>query len=219
MPKQHIVAQGDCISSIAVAHGMKPQDLWDAPQNEALRQARPHGHALAPRDVVVIPDLVEARFDGKALDRKHKFVRKGIPERLELVLHDEDGKPRADLDYSLELPDESVLEGKTDAAGMIVVDLDPRVRRATLHLGPPELAESHVLRLGGVDPVSTPSGLQHRLHNLGYACGAGSDGGSSEELDEAVRDALAAFQSDAGLEVTGELCDRTKAALEERYGS
>lgn len=213
MPKQHTVAQGDCISSIAVAHGMKPEDLWNAPENEALRKARPHGHALAPRDVVVIPDLVEARFEGKALDRKHKFVRKGIPERLELVLHDEDGKPRADLDYRIELPDESVLEGKTDAEGRIVADLDPRVRRATLRLGAPDFAEIHELRLGGVDPVTTPSGLQHRLRNLGYACEG------SGELDDATRQALAAFQSDAGLEVTGELCDRTKAALEERYGS
>jgi hypothetical protein len=213
MPKRHTVAQGDCISSIAVAHGMKPEDLWNAPENEALRQTRPHGHALAPRDVVVIPDLAEATFEGKALDRRHKFVRKGIPERLRLVLQDEDGKPRADLDYQLELPDESLIEGKTGADGVIEADLDPRVRRATLRVGAPDFAEVHELQLGGVDPVTTPSGLQHRLQNLGYGCE------SSGELDDATRGALAEFQSDAGIEITGECCDRTKAALEERYGS
>lgn len=213
MPKRHVVAQGDCISSIAAAHGLGPEDLWNAPENEALRGTRPHGHALAPRDVVVIPDRDEARFEGKALDRSHKFVRKGIPERLEVALHDEDGKPRADLDYQIELPDESIIEGKTGADGLIVIDLDPRVRRATLRVGPPERVEVHELQLGGVDPVTTPTGLQHRLQNLGYACP------SSGEYDDATRSALASFQSDAGLPLTGECCDRTKAALEERYGS
>ena len=57
--------------------------------------------------------------------------------------------------------------------------------------------------------------MQARLKNLGYY-GGRTD---SDELDEATRAALVAFQTDHELPVTGLIDDETKAALKKRHGS
>lgn len=213
MAKEHRVSQGDCVSSIAAANYMLPETIWDAPENEALKAERPHGNALAPGDVVVVPAPTE-RIESAAVDQKHRFVRKAVREKVTLVLLDEDGEPRADLDYQVELGGEHpLIEGKTDGDGKLELDLPPRVRSGTLRLEAPDFAEEHELVFGGIDPITTVRGLQHRLENLGYACTP------TGKLDDATLLAIQSFQSDADLEVSGEVCDQTRGALEERYGS
>lgn len=213
MPKEHRVAQGDCISSIAAKHFMSPELVWDAADNEALRGDRPHGNALAPGDVVVVPDPTE-RVESAAVDQKHRFVRKGVREKITLVLQDEDGEPRAQLAYQIDLGgDHPLVEGETDGDGKLEFKLPPNVRSATMKLEAPDFEEEHELVFGGVDPITTVRGQQHRLKNLGYACEP------TGKLDDDTTLAIQSFQSDADLDVTGELCDQTRAALEERYGS
>lgn len=213
MAKNHKVAQGDCVSSIAAANGMLPETIWDASENEALREERPHFNALAPGDVVVVPDPTE-RIEEAAVDSAHRYVRKGIAEKIKLVLHDEDGEPRKDLDYQVELEgDRPLIEGKTDGDGALEFSIPPKMRKGTLRLGAPDFEEEHDLEFGNVDPISTIRGVQHRLENLGYGV---KDTG---ELDADTIVAIQSFQSDAELDVTGELCDETRAKLEERYGS
>ena len=213
MPKEHRVSQGDCVSSIAAANFMTPETIWDASENEGLKADRPHGNALAPGDVVVVPDPTE-RVESAAVDQKHRFVRKAVKEKLTLVLLDEDGEPRAELDYQVELGgDHPRIEGTTDGDGKLELELPPRVRSGTLRLEAPDFEEEHELVFGGVDPITTVRGLQHRLQNLGYACEP------TGELDDATKLSIQSFQSDAELEVSGEACDQTRAKLEERYGS
>ncbi|MCA9705159.1 MAG: peptidoglycan-binding protein [Myxococcales bacterium] len=214
MPKKVRISQGDCVSSLAATHGMLPETIWDAPDNEALRQDRPHGNALAPGDVVVVPDPSE-RIHEAAVDRKHRYVRKGVPEKLRLVLHDEAGEPRTGLAYQVEFAGGTpMVEGTTDGDGAAEFVLPAREARATLRLCPEDRpVEEHELRFGGVDPITTVTGVQHRLYNLGYGCPTGG------RLDDATRAAILSFQSDAELTVTGELDDATRSALEERYGS
>jgi hypothetical protein len=215
MPKSHTVRQGECISSIALSYGMLPQSLWEADENEALREQRTHPNALAPGDVVTIPDPENQIFE-LATGAAHKFLRKGIPEEFTLVLEDEDGKPRKDLPYVVELAgSDTPIEGTTDGSGMLKFPLHPHVRSATLTLKVGEkhdIDEVHELRFGGVDPVETLRGVQHRLRNLGYYC---EETGVDDFLTE---DALLAFQSDHKLDVTGEIDDKTRDALRKRYG-
>lgn len=213
MPKQVKISSGDCVSSIAARHGMLPETIWDDADNDALRRERPHGNALAPGDVVVVPDPTE-RIHEAAVDERHRYVRKGVPEKIRIVLHDEEGEPRAELDYRVEFAGKTpTVEGKTADDGVVEFVLPASESRGTLRLGAPEYEEEHALQFGGVDPVTTVRGVQHRLRNLGYACEANG------ELDDATVGALMAFQSDAELTMTGECCDDTRAALEERYGS
>lgn len=214
MPKTIKISQGDCVSSIAAAHGMLPETIWDAPENEQLKAERPHWNALAPGDVLVVPDPKEKIHDA-AVDNRHRFVRKGVPEKIKLVLHDEEGKPRAELPYQVEFKgDVPLIEGQTADDGVIEFVLPPTQTKATLRLGEaPDWEEEHDLHFGGVDPITTVHGVQHRLRNMGYACEPTGD------LDDATVDALMSFQSDADLTVSGECCDDTRSALEERYGS
>lgn len=210
---EHRVSQGDCLSSIAAAHGLVPEKIWDAPENEGLRDERAHFNALAPGDTVVVPDLTE-RVEEAAVDKKHRYVRKAVTEAVSLVLLDEEGKPRTELEYRVQLDgrDEPV-EGTTCGEGRIEFSMPPRTRKATLLLGAPDFEEEHTLDFGGVDPVETLHGVQHRLRNLGYGVEP------SGELDHATTLAIQSFQSDAELSVTGELCDETRAKLAEVYGS
>jgi hypothetical protein len=71
------------------------------------------------------------------------------------------------------------------------------------------------LAIGGLGPVEEADGAHARLVNLGYApppaLGApGPDPRTS---------ALAGFQRDQGLDVTGELDEPTQAAIVRAYGS
>ncbi len=196
-----------------MANGMLPETIWDASENEALREDRQHLNALAPGDPLIIPDPTECVFEG-GVDQRHKFKRKGQKEEITLVLKDEDGEFRKELAWQVELPGGyDLIEGETADDGKIEFTLPAHVRDGKLRLGAPDFEELHVLRFGAVDPITTPRGLQHRLDNLGYAIK------TNGKLDAATKDAIMAFQSDADLPLTGELCASTQAALEERYGS
>jgi len=211
MPKSHTVRQGECISSIALSYGMLPKSLWEADENKGLREQRSHMNALTPGDVVTIPDPENQIFE-LATGAVHKFLRKGIPEEFKIVLEDEEGKPRKELPYVVEFPgNDAPIEGTTAADGMIKFPLHPHVRSATLRLGEDKL-EVHEIRFGAVDSVETLRGVQHRLRNLGYYCE------ETGEHDFLTEDALLAFQSDQKLDVTGEIDDKTRDALRERYG-
>ncbi len=198
---------------------MLPETIWNAGENEGLRENRPHFNALAPGDALIIPDPTECVFEG-GVDQRHKFKRKGQTEDITLVMKDEDGEPRKDLEWQVTLPGGfDPIEGQTGDDGKIEFTLPAMVKQGMLRVGAPDRVEApdfeeeHVLRFGGVDPITTPRGLQHRLENLGYAVK------TNGKLDAATKDAIMAFQSDADLPLTGELCASTQAALEERYGS
>ena len=62
-------------------------------------------------------------------------------------------------------------------------------------------------------PAGDPKGAQIRLQNLGYRSGE-----ATGTLDADTRKAIASFQSDAGLPVTGVLDKATAAKLTETHG-
>ena len=73
---------------------------------------------------------------------------------------------------------------------------------------------SLTLRLGYLEPVDTVRGVQSRLNNLGYPCGA-EDGVLNEETQEALRH----FQRDYGLPATGQEDEATRAKLKDVHRS
>lgn len=206
MSKQHQVRQGECISSIAFDHGFAPSTLWDHESNADLRELRGDPFVLLPGDVVFIPDQRQTTTTVET-GKLHRFVRRAVPERLKLRLL-RYGTPRKNLAYVLEV-DGVALDGQTDGDGQINHPIPPNARRAVLILGEDE---RHELLLGHVDPVSEESGVEARLRNLGYL----APGAAGEE---ALRDAVEAFQAANELEPTGDVDDDLRDTLAFVHGS
>lgn len=206
---KHIVRAGESVESIAFAHGLFWQTVWDAPENAGLREQREHPNLLAVGDEVFVP----ARRRGEvkaATGRRHVFRRRGVPAKLRVQLC-EHGEPRAGLAYTVACEGVTV-DGETDAQGWVDCWLPPDTRRGELRLA--LSGEVYAFDIGVVGPSTSVAGVQARLRNLGYLGGP-----LSGEFDDATRTALQGFQGDNELDATGELDEATVEALRAAHGS
>lgn len=199
----HTVKQGDSIPSIAYAAGLSPDTVWDHPNNQDLKKLRKNMNVLLPGDQVFVPEKRRKTETG-ATDRKHKFLRKGVPSRIRVQLFDVE-TPRASQAYELEVGG-TVYRGTTDDKGTLEEWVPPDAREAHLTIGDDQAV--FVLKLGHLDPMDELAGAQKRLTNLGYPCGE-----QPGQMDDATHDALRSFQRRFRLKETGEFDDDTKARL------
>lgn len=207
---EYSVVQGECLSSIALETGFFYETLWNHAGNSALKQKRKSPHVLLEGDKVHVPE-VRLKEENGATEKRHRFRRRGVPSRLKLQVKDHLGKPRAGAAFLLDV-DGNKQSGKLDGNGFLDVAISPNARRANLNVENGQ--EEFDLTLGGTDPISELTGVQHRLNNLGYACGF-PDG----EMNEQTVMALIKFQQENGLEDTGEPDAPTRDKLEELHKS
>lgn len=203
------VKQGDCISSIAFEHGFFPDTLWNHPNNKLLKEKRKDPNVLMPGDVVFIPDKQIKELQ-EPTNEVHKYRVKGVPAKLSLRFLI-GGEPRRSEPYTLDI-DGVRTDGQTDSDGNIRISIPPNAKKGTLLLGAGEKQTRYDLHLGQLDPVDEISGAQKRLNNLGFKCGR-ADGSLNPETKQALR----AFQAFAGLPVTGDLDEATKAKLRQAH--
>jgi N-acetylmuramoyl-L-alanine amidase len=206
----YVVQQGDCMSSIAYENGFSWETLWNHADNAQLKQKRKNPNVLLEGDLLTIPPLTLKQVAG-ATEKRHRFKRKGVPEKLRIKLLDEFDQPRANLDYIIVIDGDS-RRGKTNGGGELIERIPPGAREGKLILGEDQ-AEKINLNLGSLDPVSAMSGVKARLANLGFYRGA-IDG----TLDKAALQALRDFQTKQGLQVTGAADDATRQKLLEVHG-
>ncbi|MEO6755582.1 MAG: peptidoglycan-binding protein [Chthoniobacteraceae bacterium] len=242
MPIDYEIVQGDCIDSIAMKYGFFPDTLWNHGSNAGLKQVRKDPNVLFPGDKLFIPDIQIREVD-KAVEKKHRFRRKGIPAKLHLRFlkpkdppppkeetasaGDEsnyvDPDPAADAKLEMEpianaafrlvVDGVEITKGQTDGDGCVKISIPPDAQDGIFTFYPGTPKERVIpLSLGGMDPVDTIIGARKRLCNLGYACN------TVNELTPELKDALASFQRDNDLKVTGELNDETKAKLKDKHG-
>lgn len=204
MTIRHTVRPGDSVSRLAERHGLAPETIWEHPDNEALRGRRERMDVLLPGDVVVIPAR-RSKTVSCALDRVHRFRRRGVPMRFEIQLFDERGDPRRDVAYVL-IVDGVEHAGRTDSHGHLSQYIANGARRGRLLLD--GSAEDLVLDFGHLDPIDALSGVQQRLTNLGFTCT--QDEGA---LGTATRAALLRFQVLVGLTPSGDLDDATREEI------
>ncbi len=240
----HKVVSGDCIHSIADAYGHFWETVWSHPDNSGLRRKRDTPAVLQPDDQVVVPDIrVESesaatdkkhRFRRRGVpiilrivvkkaksdeEAKTSAIEERDPEALDLEEEDQDEEllpeePWPNVEYLLRYQGTD-LQGFTDIEGMVEISLPPSVKRAKLIVSPGTRDEMTIpIEVGGLNPISTLSGVKQRLRNLGYGL---SD--IDEEEDIELRDAIRAFQRDHGLEVTGELSDPLRNTILSEHGS
>jgi hypothetical protein len=203
------VQPGDCLESIAYEHGFFWETLWNHPDNASLKQSRQAPNILLAGDQVAVPPL-RPKNEAGATETRHRFKRKGVPSKLEMVLKDKD-KPRAGVPYVLEVEGQS-FSGQTDAQGVLRQRIPPDARTGRLIVGR-DRREIYPLQLGQLDPVSEISGVQARLANLGFYAGA-VDG----QMNPATAQALKAFQAKHNLPVNGQLNEATGQQLKQAHG-
>lgn len=212
----YTVKQGDSLISIAHDKGFRDwRSIWDHRGNAALREQRIDPQVLLAGDEVFIPEK-EPRSFSCDTEKRHRFQLKAQPCVFCVYLRDEMEAPYAGHRYALTIEGRK-MEGVTSSEGRVFHPIRPTDRRGQLELWRNKDDPSDVcvwpVRVGGLDPIDSISGVQGRLNNLGYRAGA-ADG----TLNEATRQALKDFQGSLGrTDPTGDLDDATRAALASRH--
>jgi hypothetical protein len=86
MPSEdHIVSDGECISSISFSRGFFWETIWNHGNNAELKSKRKDPNILKAGDVVHIPELT-IKEESCATEQTHKFKLKGVPAKLKLKL-------------------------------------------------------------------------------------------------------------------------------------
>lgn len=207
MAQQHTVRDGEDMATIAKQYGFFWETLWMHASNQSLRERRDDPFALAPGDVVAIPEKTPKHAVG-ATGQIHRFRRLGATTELHIQLFKGD-RPRAREAYQLDI-DGIHWEGRTDAEGVLVEEIPVDAENGVLTIGPD--AAVYELQLGRLPPLSEPEGMQARLNGLGFDCGR-EDG----TIDDKTKHALKSFQRWCGLEPTGALDEVTQARLQTSY--
>jgi hypothetical protein len=126
----------------------------------------------------------------------------------------QDDVPRKSAAWEVRVDGAVLASGKSDADGYIEFKLRPEVTAAELIVEAGTLKELRLpLALGGLDPITTVSGVKQRLYNLGFDCGD-----VSEEEHENFAAVAAAFQQAQGLQASGEVDDQTRDRLRTIHG-
>src|SRR5215204_836163 len=209
MARIHKVEPGECLSSIGFDTGFFPQTLWELPENAALREKRESPHILREGDEVYIPDL-RIKQQTAAINRRHRFKRKGVPEILRVRFLDELDEPRPGLKYELKIGG-LLRKGETDEGGWLEEWIPPDEMEASITIldetGETPIEEKYDVQLGRLNPSRDPDGIRARLENLGIDCG---------ETEEDLSMAISSFQNHYDdLDVTGVADEKTIAGLKE----
>lgn len=211
MSQIHIVKQGECLSSIADAYGLKSwRVIYDDPHNADFKAKRPNPNLIYPGDELYIPGI-SPKDESVATDQRHIFTATFPPTYLNLRIQDQDDQAFANARYSLAVGPVN-LEGTTDDDGWIHSLIPPWAELGNLKVWPVDGDEDTVIqwqmKLGHLNPIETVSGIKGRLNNLGYECGEIND-----DEDDDYTAAVMQFQGDNGLVVDGIVGPITRGAL------
>jgi N-acetylmuramoyl-L-alanine amidase len=207
---QHTVSQGESMASIAYDYGFADWHvIYDHANNAALREKRPKPELLFPGDEVFIPDREVKEFSANT-EQMHPF-KLDLPDTtmLKIVVRNERDEPLASMPYTLTLDTHLVRKGTTDGNGLLQEEIPVTAKEGVLEVHGYRLP----VHISHLDPIDETTGVQGRLHNLGYDAGP-IDGSLSDQTMEALR----AFQQDNGLTVNGQADGPTKSKLQEKYG-
>ncbi len=204
-----MVRQGDCLASIATQFQLPPEKIWNDPANAQLKATRDQ-NVLFPGDVLYVPEKSVPEFS-RATDAEHKFQVPSDKTKLAVRLIDANG-PRTNLPYNIAIDGGVLRQGTTNGAGLLIEPIPGDAQQAVLKVNGD--AETYSLTLGNLDPVTTLSGLQARLKNLGYY-----EGDVTGSLDPITIDAIGGYQKKNGLPQSGQSDAATQSSLKDAYGS
>ena len=214
MPRNHTVAQGECLSLIARKYGFRDyHTIYDDPANADFKKKRPNPDLIFPGDIIVIPDKVQ-KTETRGTGAVHTFSVPLTSRILRVALQDACWHRLANEPYQFSAGGQTG-NGNTDDSGILQETLPDGATQATL------IARGHtwVLDIAHLNPLDADtgdqgvSGAQGRLLNMSYDTGS-IDG----DLGPQTAASLKQFQQDNGLDVNGKLDDATRSKLIEVHG-
>lgn len=211
--KPYVIKQGDYLLKVAHLLGFDADEVWNA--NAELKALRKDPSLLKAGDVLFVPDEPKPKLRLNK-EETNAFVAR-VPA-VKLALHvAEEGEPLKNEKYVIEgLGDES--ERVTDGEGKLELTVPVHVREVIVRFV--KTGKRMKLAVGELDPPDTPSGARMRLTSLGFygAKLTGKDQYVAHD-EEALAQAVRAFQASKDLPVTGELDAATRDALVAEHGS
>ncbi len=210
--RPYVIRQGDYLTKLALAMGFDADAVWSHPDNQALREKRPDRNILHPGDVLRVPEPEAASLPQVSPNTGNRYKARVPTVDIELALRDGSNQPLANKAYQV-LGMGKPVQGTTDGDGLATFSVPVRLREVRVTLD----GSQHSFRVlvGDMDPVDEPSGVWKRLRHLGFL----AHDELAPESDEAVSEAVAAFQREAGLEPTGEVDQAMREALVRAHGS
>jgi N-acetylmuramoyl-L-alanine amidase len=213
----YTVKQGDCLSSLAADSGLESwKKIYNHANNSDFRQQRPDPNVIYPGDIVFVPDK-EIKEVPAASEVRHRFRYLRDFTLVRLRLTDNAGKPFSGKRFKLSVGSD-VFRGNTDSDGRIEQVISACAQAGKLVLwrqdGRDDDTVEWTLQLGALDPVEYLTGVQARLINLGFNCGA-IDG----VMGPKTRDAVKSFQAKYKLKVDGVPGPNTQSKLKQVHGS
>jgi Putative peptidoglycan binding domain len=206
----YVIRQGDHLTKLAARLGFDADEVWNDDANADLRKLRTDPHVLCAGDVLYVPEAKPPKWLSLQVGSVNRLVATVPKVKISLTLA-QGGKAIANEDcvvHGLPPPNEFT----TDGAGALSFDAPVDVEFVTLEF--PSLSLVRRMRIGHLDPVTEPSGVLQRLTNMGHVAPAALAAGGDQALSQALR----AFQSAQGLTVTGELDNATRKQLEDTHG-
>jgi len=212
----HVVRSGDCITSIAHAHGFLARTIWEAEENRDLVRLRKCGATLAVGDIVYIPARTIRRLTVQPGQRL-RIRRLGVPEMFRPRFLDARGQPRAGLAFIAHVRDANDtpladVSGVTNDTGHAVVRIPPDATFVEIDFLDDLFDGPHIFALGTLPPVDTAAGMISRLNGLGYDCGE-----VGSVVTERAAESLRRFRIHAGLAPEGGFDQLAQDALAQAF--
>jgi N-acetylmuramoyl-L-alanine amidase len=205
----YVIRQGDYLVKLAARMGFDAATVWGDPKNKALADLRGDMNILRPGDVIYLPDPVPPVWLPANVGATNVYTAEGATCEVTLTLQYA-GQPLVGASFTVEeLPGLGTLT--TGGGGNVTLTVPLNLVAVTLDF--PDLGVAQRLRIGHLDPLTTPSGQLGRLRNLGFA----ADGAFDSEQD-ALSDAVETYQRMSKVDVTGELDAAAQDTLKTAHG-
>lgn len=160
----YVIRQGDYLAKLAFRFGFDADEVWDHPENAALKDLRRDPNILCPGDILRIPERARR---GQPLQtggtNRFECDVPGVDVRLRLV--GERGAPHANKACTVRgLPEP--LHKPTDGDGVLSFHLPVTVTSVRIDID--DLRVGFDAWVGALDPAAETSGRRMRLGNLGF---------------------------------------------------
>jgi N-acetylmuramoyl-L-alanine amidase len=192
MGEYHTVAQGEFLSLIASKYGFADyKTIWEAGENQSLKEERKNPSVLFPGDKVFIPDK-ELREESGSTESKHRFELRRHKLLLRLKLEGLKKEPLKDHECVLTVEGDTE-QFTTGADGIIKKEISASAGQGQLKdrdkAGSAIRTETTIpLKIGSLDPETKITGQIARLNNLGYNAGEIPDHPLYPDEEKALRE-------------------------------